>query len=129
MLLPASRVSTSASLHPHLREATSITPVCSRSIYLCINLPAPLALHEALLAPPLTTHERHLVREMLLPASRVRRSTAAPRTSHCEGYQHHHCLQQIHLVFCLSTHGNAQAPHDTIPGQYQRHLPDEGPPA
>ena len=39
---------------------------------------APLALHEALLAPPLTTHEHHLVREMLLPASRVRPGIAAP---------------------------------------------------
>ena len=35
---------------------------------------APVALHEALLAPPLTTHEHHLVREMLLPASRVSHS-------------------------------------------------------
>ena len=31
----------------------------------------PLALYECLLAPPLTAHEHHLVREMLLPASRV----------------------------------------------------------
>ena len=39
---------------------------------------APPALYEALLAPPLTTHEHHLVREMLLPAGRVSLSIVAP---------------------------------------------------
>ncbi|CAK0732231.1 hypothetical protein CVIRNUC_000102 [Coccomyxa viridis] len=37
---------------------------------------APLAAYEALLAPPLTTHEHHLVSEMLLPASRACTATS-----------------------------------------------------
>ena len=52
---------------------------------------APMALYESLLAPPLTTHEHHMVREMLLPASRVRLSITC--TSCCGVYCHHHYLQ------------------------------------
>ena len=61
----------------------------------------PLALYECLLAPLLTTHEHHLVREMLLPPSRVSQHRCA-RASRRGGLCRRHCLQRTPCLRHLS---------------------------